>query len=101
MIKEDYVHLYIGFDSINDEAEFLDVWCWLDLIKSVFGKYSMGGYTNNEVISVDYGFRFIDGDKHYLSMHVVYYETRIKSVDLVEIMKHTDKKAFTSTKFII
>ena len=33
-----------------------------------------------------YGFRYIENEKHYLSMHVVYYTTRISSEDLVNIM---------------
>lgn len=42
----------------------------------------------------DYGFRYIEGDPHFLSMHVVYYETMILATDLQRIMKHTAKKGY-------
>ena len=40
------------------------------------------------------GFRRYDEGEHWLSMHVVFYETRISTLDLQTIMKHTEKKGF-------
>lgn len=93
IINQEFVHLYFDFDSIADEQQFLDVITWLDKVSEVFGPYSYGGYCNNEEMEF-VGFRRIEGEKHYLSMHVVFYKTKIKSSDLMEIMKHTDKKGF-------
>lgn len=81
LISEDYVHLYFDFDSIKTEDEFLEVWSWLDSLKKVFGSYSYGGYCNNEEMEA-YGFRRFDEGMHYLSMHVVFYETCISTFDL-------------------
>lgn len=98
LISEDFVHLYFDFDSIQSEDEFLDVWEWLEKVKTVFGSYSIGGYCDNEEME-GYGFRRYEEGEHYLSMHVVFYESAISTVDLQKIMKHTAKKGF-STKGI-
>ena len=98
LIKPEYVHLYYDFDSISSEEEYLDVLTWLDEVKGVFGDYSIGGYSNDQDFSNKYGFRYIDGDKHYLSIHVVYYTSKILSTELMEIMKHTDKKGYVNYK---
>ena len=93
IIKQDYVHLYFDFDSIKTEEEYKDVILWLDSLTSVFGDYSIGGYCNNKKME-NYGYRLIEDNDHFLSIHVVFYTTMIKTEDLVKIMKHTDKKGF-------
>ena len=98
LISEKYVHLYFDFDSISSEDEFLDVYNWLEKLEFVFGPFSYGGYCNNEEMAT-YGFRQFNEGGHFLSMHVVFYETCISTVDLQKIMKHTAKKGF-STKGI-
>lgn len=95
LISEDMVHLYFDFDSISSEDEFLSVFNWLESLSSVFGKFSYGGYCNNDEMQ-EIGFRRFDEGDHYLSMHVVFYETAIKTVDLQKIMKHTEKKGFST-----
>ena len=91
MISEDFVHLYFDFDSIQSEDEFLDVLEWLEKVETVFGSYLIGGYCDNEEME-SYGFRRYEEVEHYLSMHVVFYESAISTVDLQKIMKHTAKK---------
>ena len=93
IIGQEYVHLYFDFDSITSEDDYKDVINWLDSLKPVFGTYSIGGYCNNKDME-KYGFRYIENEQHYLSMHVIYFITRISSEDLVNIMKHTEKKGF-------
>lgn len=93
IISVDKVHLYFDFDSVKTKDEFLSVVDWLNSLSSVFGEYSMGGYCNNDEME-EFGFRRFDEGDHYLSMHVVFYETAIKTEDLQTIMKHTDKKGF-------
>ena len=94
IIAPDYVHPYFDFDSIQSEEQYLSVIDWLDSLTDVFGDYSIGGYTNNQEISDKYGYRFIDGDKHYLSLHVVYFQRKISAKDMMRIMKRTEKKGF-------
>ena len=93
LIGEDKVHLYFDFDSIKSEEEYLSVIDWLDKVKAVFGNYSIGGYCDNETME-RYGFRLYEDGGHYLSIHVIFYQTCILSKDLVDIMKHTKKKGF-------
>ncbi len=95
LISEEYVHLYFDFDSIRSEDEFLDVYEWLEKLKEVFGPFSYGGYCNNDEMEA-MGFRRYDEGGHYLSMHVVFYETCISTNDLQKIMKHTEKKGYST-----
>lgn len=94
LISEDFVHLYFDFDSISTDDELSDVFDWLDSLKSVFGEYSFGGYTDNCQIANDFGFKLIPDGNHFVSMHAIYYQTRISTNDLQLIMKHTDKRGF-------
>ena len=87
--KPEYVHLYFDFDSIETEDEYNTVIGFLDGLKDVFGEYTIGGYTNDEVFSELY--KYIPNAHHTLSLHVIYYETKIKSSVLIELMKHTKK----------
>ena len=94
LISEESVHLYFDFDSLKSEDDFIDVYGWLESLIEIFGDFSYGGYTNNKEMADNYGFRFLENDNHFLSMHAVFYETRISTKDLSEIMKHTQKKGF-------
>ena len=94
--NESFVHLYFDFDQIKSEEELLDVFKWLDSLKNTFGDYSIGGYSDSIEISKKYDFKYIQDGGHYLSMHVVFYTTRINSSELVQIMKHTTKKGFAT-----
>ena len=93
LVDEDYVHLYFDFDTIKSNDEFDDVCCWLDRLVEVFGEYSMGGYCDNDDMAA-MGFRKYEDGGHWLSMHVVFYQTCISSKDLVHIMKHTQKTGY-------
>ena len=119
IISQDYVHLYFDLDSmlnyeekkkeeenkkngvdeiIVDDDEKLKrlngVIEWLDSLKRVFGEYSIGGYTDNEEVFNKYHLRLYPEGHHYVSIHVVYYQTMISTKDLVEIMKWTTKNGF-------
>ncbi|KAH7823516.1 uncharacterized protein MONOS_16679 [Monocercomonoides exilis] len=96
LTSEEHVHLYFDFDSITNEAEYQDIMKWLTNVSIVFGEYSVGGYTNDEHMNEQYGFRYYPDGNHFLSMHVVFYTTRISTIDLVKIMKHTDKKGYST-----
>ena len=98
IISEDYVHLYFDFDSISSMNELDDVIQWLDSLKPVFGEYSIGGYTDNVDVNHKYHFRLLPDGNHYVSMHVVYYQTMISTNDLQSIMKHTAKTGFNNKR---
>ena len=97
LIREKQVHLYFDFDSIKTTKQFDEVYEWLEKVSEVFGEFSIGGYCNNKEME-EYGFRYIENDKHYLSMHVVFYETCINSEELMEIMRFTEKKGYYKHK---
>ena len=87
--KPQYVHLYFDFDSIETIEQWDDVHNWLDTLVPVFGRYSVGGYTNNNEIGFEKMFKYIPDAHHTLSCHVVYYETKIMTNILMDLMKHT------------
>ena len=89
-----YVHLYFDFDEITTEEEFVDVLDWMDKVSTVFGQYSYGGYSNNEQLAKEVGLRYIANDKHFVSMHVIYYQTKIDASDMQKLMKHTKKDGY-------
>lgn len=92
--KSEDVHLYFDFDEIKSEEELKSVLEWLDQLRETFGNYSIGGYTNNEDIRDNFGLKLVPDGGHFVSMHVVFYETRISSKELIDIMKHTVGKGF-------
>ena len=94
LISPTFVLLYFDFDEIATDEELYDVLEWLDNVAKVFGKHNYGGYSNDESIAKEIGFRYIANDKHYVSMHVIYYETRISASDLQMIMSHTAKGGY-------
>ena len=84
----EYVHLYFDYDSIKTIDEFNDVSEWLVTLKPTFGDFTAGGYTNNKDVAETTGLKYIEGEKHFISMHVVFCQTRIASKELIAIMKH-------------
>ena len=91
LIKPDYVHLYLDIDDAKTLEDYLRFKAWLIPVSEVFGKYSIGGYTNSEEFAKE-GFRLWKESEKVLSLHVVFYETCISSKDLMEIMKFTIKE---------
>ena len=93
LISEEYVHLYFDFDEIQSTNELEEVLVWLADLTDTFGEFTYGGYTNNEKVA-EYGFRLYPEGNHFLSMHVIFPETRISTRDLQTIMKHDSKKGY-------
>ena len=91
LIKPEYVHLYLDIDDAKTLEDYLRFKAWLIPVSEVFGKYSIGGYTNSEEFAKE-GFRLWKESEKVLSLHVVFYETCISSNDLMEIMKYTIKE---------
>ena len=102
LIKEEYVHLYFDIDDVKTLEEYLCFNSWLLKISEIFGKFSIGGYTNNKEFSIggytnnkefaEYGYRFWQESEKTLSLHVVFYESCISSADLTDIMKMKNGK---------
>ena len=86
LIKPEYVHLYFDVDDAKTMDEYLCFKQWLKCVSDVFGKYSIGGYTNSDEFA-KLGYRLWKGSDKVLSLHVVFYETCISSKDLMDIMK--------------
>ena len=89
--KPDEVRLYFDVDELNDEEDYQQPLAWLSKVSEVFGPYSIGGYSNDRDFADKFGFRFIDGEQHYLSAHIVFYETKIKADELITITEHKYK----------
>ena len=85
--KPSYVHFYIDSDNIETREEYDEFYTWLESLKPYFGKFVIGGYTNNKDLFGDL-YKYQPEGNHTLSLHVVFYETKIKSDLLVKIMKH-------------
>lgn len=96
LISPEYVHPYFDFDEINEKNDFIDVIEWLNSLTTLFGKYSIGGYTTNEELSNEYGLKLLSEEdaNHTISFHVVFYEKKILAIDMKKIMTHTEAKGF-------
>ena len=85
--KPEFVRIYFDFDSIETKDDYEIVINWLDELSLIAGNYSIGGYTNNKDL-FGHLYKYIPNAHHTLSLHVVFYETKIKASLFVEIMKH-------------
>ena len=82
------VRLYFDIDKLADEEDYEQFLEWLTKVSEVFGPYSIGGYSNVQAFADKHGLKFIEGDAHFLSAHIVFYDTKINSKELITIMKH-------------
>ena len=86
LIEPKYVHLYFDIDDITNVEDYEEFKQWLDSLVPIFGNYSIGGYSSNEEFAEQYGFRYYDETDKILSAHIVFYTTRIKAVELSDLM---------------
>ena len=63
-------------------------------IKTLFGTYSISGYTDNKDVHDTYRLRLYPEGNDFISVYVVCYPTCIKSDELICISKHADKQGF-------
>ena len=89
--KPAFVHFYIDSDAIETREEYEDFYNWLLQLKSIFGNFSIGGYTTNDKLFGDL-YKYQPQGNHTLSLHVVFYETKIKADVLVQLMKQKNGK---------
>ena len=88
--KPEYVHFYIDSDNIETREEYDEFYTWLESLKPHFGKYVIGGYTiNNELFGDLYKCQpkhKNPKENHTLSLHVAFYQTKLKASTLMKIM---------------
>ena len=84
--------MYFDFDQITTIDELENVFEWLADLTNVFGEYSYGGYTDDEEVADSYGLRLYPEGNHFASIHVIYYQTRITTDDLLKIVEKDIKK---------
>ena len=89
--KPDEVRLYFDVNELNDEEDYKQLLAWLNKVSEVFGPYSIGGYSNDRDFADKFGFRFIEGEQHYLRAYIVFYGIKIKADELITIMEHKYK----------
>ena len=91
--KPEFVHLYFDFDKITNKNEWWEVYQWLQKLSRTFGKYSLCGYTND---NEQFGklFKYIKNAHHVVSVHAVFYETKIRADRLMKLMKHSEEKGY-------
>ena len=55
-------------------------------LKATFGAYSYGGYTTNEAVADEYDIRYFEQERKTLSLHIVFYESKVLHSDLHKVM---------------
>ncbi|KAA6366056.1 MAG: hypothetical protein EZS28_038417 [Streblomastix strix] len=87
ILPDKYCHPYFDFDHIESNDQYASVITWLDSLVSEFGQYSIGGYSNDPKICATHNLKYITDATKKISIHVVFYEKRIKQTDIMEIVK--------------
>lgn len=85
-----YVHPFFDIDDIKDTDEYGKLIKWLDSLKPVFGKYSIGGYCNNEEMAA-FGYKLIAKAEKYASLHISFYQTAIDADEIHLMGKRSTK----------
>ena len=83
-----FVHPYFDFDSIKNIDDYNIVIGWLNKAKNEWGSYVIGGYTKDENIAKETGLAHVPEGNHIISIHVIFYEVKIKFSVLADMMKH-------------
>jgi len=80
-----YVRLFFQFLKIQNNDEFANVITYLDHISTIFGKYSIAGYCSNRDLCNYTQLPFKPGGKHQIFLSVVFFESCIRTIDLLRI----------------
>ena len=83
-----YVHLFFDVDNIQTREQYNELIEWFDSIKPIFGEYVIGGYTSDNKMFPEY--KKLNNVDKVISIHVYYYETKIKSTVLWELFRRSD-----------
>ena len=94
-----FIHPYFDIDHLENQNEFREFISYCNQAKSVLGDYSIGGYTNNEEISIDLGLKYIEGANKTISFHVVYYESRITPAEMLKFINENKKELNSAIDF--
>ena len=83
-----YVHLFFDVDNIQTREQYNELIEWFDSIKPIFGDYVIGGYTSDNKMFQEY--KKLNNVDKVISIHVYYYETKIKSTVLWELFRRSN-----------
>lgn len=89
---QDYVRLFFDFD-VHTHADAISLYNKVliprfNKLKELFGDYSISAYSNKEPVAVAVGCRFDAKASKELSLHVVFYESRILIDDLYALTRN-------------
>ncbi len=86
----DYVHLYFDIDNIKGLIEWNELEKRMEYIARIFGPYSIGGYARDADIADRIGVVHRPEGTKNVSVHIVFYKTRISQDDMIKIMRQKD-----------
>lgn len=86
----DFIHLFFDIDHIDNREELDEAIEYLNGLSIELGYYSLGGYTNNEQLAEELHIPFCDSTK-FVSLHAVFYETKISYNMLRKWFKPSNK----------
>ena len=96
-VPDKFVRLYFDFDLKPDELSNLEVpdaisriFKTIDELSKVFGPNSYGGYTTNEEVADAYDIRYYEQEMKTLSLHVVFYTTKVLRSDLFNLKEQLE-----------
>ena len=93
-----YIRLYFDVDCIAAEDEnayekgmkyYNEVIAFMDNLKFDFGNYAICAYSNNKEISDKIKCKYNENAEKTLSLHIVFYETCLKIIDLIKLFDET------------
>jgi len=102
IVPAEYVRVYFDFDifyyserSTEKVPHYIKtILNNCDALSETFGPYSYGGYTTNKWVSEEYGIRYYEQNDKVLSLHVVFYESKVSRSDLYVAVHVLDYKKF-------
>ena len=100
IVPDEYIRFYFDFDFVpykwsNEKIPQIikKVLYICDVLSETLGPYSYGGYTTNKWVSDKYGIRYYEQQNmKTLSLHVVFYESKVLRSDLYKSIDAIDYK---------
>lgn len=95
--NDEFLHLFFDVDHITNKQEIDDMINYFNGLSQFFGNYSMGCYTNNDVIAEELNINFQDESDKFFSAHIVFYESKISKQIFKKYFKPNDLYTDDST----
>ena len=83
----------MDFDDFKSAEEFKNLIDGLNEMKENFGNYVIGGYTKNQEINAIYPFLMLADFDKFISVHVIFYESRMEKKQIFNSM-HDKRRKF-------